>query len=325
MKLSKAFKKNVVIFTVLLFFVILNINVYSYIYDDVTVNNKIYIPPLPLSEITGYNYFIACSSEYGILLVCYDAPIYFREYSSRYVFFSSSYCSYKSYVINENWEWEILGIDTLRPNQTYVYLNDVFKFSDWNVRYSDVDLLNYNDDVIYTSNSIYENFVIVNSYDEIPFPSDAPDYDSWFSSVFDAITDWFGGVLEVLATPFTAIADGLNGVWLEIKNIPQLIADKLEYLFVPSGDKFDELKDKFDEKFGFVGQIIDLGQTIINATFGGSKPNSNITIYGGTYTIIDWDIYDNYRTYIHGIIVLLSYIVFIPKLIKRLPSVVRGI
>lgn len=154
---------------------------------------------------------------------------------------------------------------------------------------------------------------------------EAPDYDSWAEKIFGEITSWFSGVLETLATPFTAVAEGLSGVWQAVKNVPQAIADKLEYLFVPSSDKFDELKDKFDEKFGFVGQIIDLGETIVDATFGGSKPNSNITVYGGTYTIIDWDIYDDYRPYIHGIIVLLSYIVFIPKLIKRLPSVIRGI
>ena len=189
---------------------------------------------------------------------------------------------------------------------------------------STVDIKNADGETFFFRNAIVSSRRVEN-YNVSDPPADVPDYDGWASKVFDSIVGWFSGVLESLATPFTSIAEGLNGVWQAVKNIPQAISDKLEYLFVPSGDKFSELKDKFDEKFGFVGQIIDLGQIIINATFGGSKPNSNITIYGGTYTIIDWDIYDDYRPYIHGIIVLLSYIVFIPKLIKRLPSVVRGI
>lgn len=189
---------------------------------------------------------------------------------------------------------------------------------------STVDIKNADGETFFFRNAIVSSRRMEN-YNESDPPTDVPDYDDWASKIFDSITSWFSGVLESLASPFESIAEGLSGVWQSVKNIPQAIADKLEYLFVPSGDKFDELKDKFDEKFGFVGQIIDLGETIINATFGGSKPNSNITLYGGTYTIIDWDIYDNYRTYIHGIIVLLSYIVFIPKLIKRLPSIIRGI
>lgn len=189
---------------------------------------------------------------------------------------------------------------------------------------STVDIKNADGETFFFRNAIVSSRRLEN-YNESDPSADVPDYDGWASKVFDTITGWFGGILEDLAAPFTSIAEGLSGVWQAVKNIPQAISDKLEYLFVPSGDKFSELKDKFNEKFGFVGQIIDLGQTIINATFGGSKPESNITLYGGTYTIIDWDIYDNYRIYIHGIIVLLSYIVFVPKLIKRLPSVIRGI
>ena len=117
----------------------------------------------------------------------------------------------------------------------------------------------------------------VENYDDIFYE---PVPEGWFDEIMQAVSSFVGGLLDGLVAPLEGIANALNSMWNSIKNIPQAISDKLEYLFVPSGDKFDELKDKFDEKFGFVSQIIDLGEVIINATFGGVKPESNITLYG---------------------------------------------
>ena len=141
----------------------------------------------------------------------------------------------------------------------------------------------------------------------------------------NSVASFVGGLLEGLVAPLQAIGNALNNMWDAIKNIPSKISDVIKDLFVPSEDTFDEFKNKFDEKFGFVGQIIDLGESFLSSVFGSTKPETNIILYGTSVTIIDWDIYDNYRIFIHGIIVLLAYLIFIPKLIKRLPSIIRGI
>ncbi len=327
MKLFKAFKKTVVIYTVLLFIVVSSSNIFAYSPSDLIYNDILHLPHFPDD---GHSFHLVFTQKAGpgdielYTFVSNNVLLYYSDYYINYGIRNNDKTKINKYILNENFEWEFLSSSSSKfqrfefyaPSSTYGQEYLLYYYTDFDFYYE------YPNELLISPSTLDNEVEFVNSYDDI-FPEPVPE--GWFNEIMQAVSSFVGGLLDSLVAPLEGIANALNSMWNSIKNIPQAISDKLEYLFVPSGDKFSELKNKFDEKFGFVGQIIDLGEVIINATFGGSKPNSNITLYGGTYTIIDWDIYDDYRPYIHGIIVLLSYIVFIPKLIKRLPSVIRGI
>ena len=326
----KAFKKTVVIFTVFLLFSVSCFSVAAYSPNDLIHNDIFHLPHFPDD---GQSFHLVFTQKEGLG----DIELYtfnnsnnvflsYSDYFNRYCLSNASRRKINMYKLNENFEWEFLSSTNEGSPRFSFNVSNFNTYEEYylNYYYTDFDFYygNYEGTLLISSSTLDYPVEFVENYDDIFYE---PVPEGWFDEIMQSVSSFVGGLLDGLVAPLEGVANALNNMWNSIKNIPQAISDKLEYLFVPSGDKFNELKDKFDEKFGFIGQIMDLGEVIINATFGGSKPESNITLYGGTYTIIDWDIYDDYRPYIHGIIVLLSYIVFIPKLIKRLPSVIRGI
>ena len=86
------------------------------------------------------------------------------------------------------------------------------------------------------------------------------------------------------------------------------------------------MQTAIEGKFGFIYQIIDLGIDIVNITFSDDAPEFILELEDGTVlSLVDWELFDEYRTFIHGLIVAIAYAIYIPKLIKRLPSIISGI
>lgn len=109
------------------------------------------------------------------------------------------------------------------------------------------------------------------------------------------------------------------------KKIVSLFSDLFNYLFVPSDNPFNELSNKFNSKFSFVEQI----KTLINDLLGfnnyGEKvPEFNITWKGVTFAIIDFSLFLDYRSWLHGIILAISWFTFLFKTYKKLPSIIGG-
>ena len=96
-----------------------------------------------------------------------------------------------------------------------------------------------------------------------------------------------------------------------------------EYLFVPSDNLFDDVQQMFNSKFGFVNQVIDIVKSF---TFSdsNSKPIFKITLYGQTMNFVDFSIFDDYRLYIHNIIVVIAYFKYFIWLINNAPAIITG-
>lgn len=139
------------------------------------------------------------------------------------------------------------------------------------------------------------------------------------NSILDNVKNLVSSIINLPAK----IADSIQGFFISLGNV---IIDKLEYLFVPSGDNyFSDVKEIISEKFGIFNQLFDLAGVIIHYEFSDEPPNFNITLYGHTVTIVDWELFAKYRLFIHGIIIFIAYYFFIQKLIKRVPQIIRGI
>lgn len=185
--------------------------------------------------------------------------------------------------------------------------------------YCNVDIVDDDGNVLFNKNSqIIDGLLVPNNYTgDIEVPED-PDYDTWYERVFSGITEWFGGVLEILKTPFTAIAEGLNGVWNAVKNIKE----DLKTLFIPSVNIISLISDKFTDKFPIINQVGDLFTSLFNP--GTDEPVFKITYNGVNVKIIDFTMFSDYMPLIKnftGVFLLLS---FLTREVKRLPKLIRG-
>ena len=197
--------------------------------------------------------------------------------------------------------------------------------------YTNVDIVDVNGNILFRRNSkIIDGELIPNDYGQEPEdpgtgPDEeptGPDYDEWYERIFGGITDWFSGVLGVLATPFTAIADGLNGVWNAITKIVDDIKEALKSLFIPSVNIIPLIYEKFTGKFPIIEQVGGLFSTLYNP--GTQEPVFTITYNGMTLKIIDFSSFSDYMPLIRnftGVFLLLS---FLTKEVKRLPGLIRG-
>lgn len=128
------------------------------------------------------------------------------------------------------------------------------------------------------------------------------------------------------------IADSIGHFFTDLKNAIvscfEILKDKLlegiEYLFKPSDNNFEEIKDVIEKKFKFVYQILDLGKSVITADFLDVPPNNKITLYGKEIIFMDWTLYDDYKSLIDSIVIIVSYYFYIQRLIKRIPGIIGG-
>lgn len=104
-----------------------------------------------------------------------------------------------------------------------------------------------------------------------------------------------------------------------------LLGDLLKFLFVPEKNPFEDLYNKFNEKFVFVGQLKDLLNSLLGFNnYGETTPTFNMTWHGVTFSLIDFSLFLNYRSWLHGIILSIAWFIFIFKTYKKLPSIIGG-
>ena len=186
--------------------------------------------------------------------------------------------------------------------------------------YCNVDIVDVDGNVLFERNaSIIDGRLVPNDYTEVP---EVPDYDTWYDNIFSGITNWFSGVLEILVTPFTLIADGLAGLWEEVKVLPDTIKEVLKTLFIPTINIIPLIYGKFADKFPIINQVVDLFSSLYN--LGTDEPVFKITYNGMTLKIIDFTMFSGYLPLIRnftGIFLLLS---FLTREVRKLPRLLRG-
>lgn len=109
------------------------------------------------------------------------------------------------------------------------------------------------------------------------------------------------------------------------KKVIELLSDLLNLLFVPQNNPFEKLSSKFNEKFSFVEQLKSFANNLFgNTDFGDSTPTFNMTWHGVTFALIDFSLFLQYRSWLHGIILAIAWAVFIFKTYRKLPTIIGG-
>lgn len=150
------------------------------------------------------------------------------------------------------------------------------------------------------------------------------DYINPFSDNFilKSVIDFLGNLVSYV-NPFS---DNFLG-----KKLVEMFSNLFKELFVPTGNQFEELNNKFDEKFGFVNQVKELAFKLFSynpVSYSSDDSNSDypswdITYEGVTVSIIDFSVFDQYRGIVHGIIIGVIYIAWFWRLYRRLPGLIH--
>lgn len=153
--------------------------------------------------------------------------------------------------------------------------------------------------------------------------------------------------MEGLAVPFTAVADGLNSVWSEIKKIGNWLNPVSETFFltaafVPDPDLIastdDMINSKLREKLPIIDQLEDAMSSIHTGSSGtehggGGMPfgptDIKVTMPGGAwgneqFKIVDFSFFVQHKTTIVNFIRVLLWIPFILKIYRKMPEVIAA-
>lgn len=217
---------------------------------------------------------------------------------------------------------------------------------------SDVDIM-FNDEILYKGNAgLLQSYFSDNSlgYNEVIF-TNRPVYDpnagqeggGEFDTNYDEVqVETSKGILENVKNIITYIANLPANIANNIKGFFEQLALRIEIgftdlkdgliqslkdLFIPSEENyFAQFKNAINERFAFISQIKELKSAFVHYTFADSDtpPEFNINYKGKEISIIDWSFYAPYRMTVHFIIIVISYLSFIIRLYKRIPSYIGG-
>ena len=156
------------------------------------------------------------------------------------------------------------------------------------------------------------------------------------STIWDFLSDLINLPAEIAKALFGT--EGLAGILKPILDFilgfVELITDIFLYLFVPKKGFFETIFANFlltfNEKLPIINDSMELMNdfTEILAGSEGKTPDFNIDgeLFGAelNVTLFDLNMFRPYLPYIHGVIIAISYIMFIRKLIKRIPQITGG-
>lgn len=128
-------------------------------------------------------------------------------------------------------------------------------------------------------------------------------------SIVDGLIGTLQSIVDGLTTLGNFIVDGIKGI--------------LEFLFVPSENLFDDIVDVINSKFGIFSQVIEIAKSL-TFDYNNDTPKFTITWHGKEMPILDFSFFSQYKTFIHGIILVIAYYRFINWLIASAPAVIGG-
>lgn len=149
---------------------------------------------------------------------------------------------------------------------------------------------------------------------------------------FETLLDYLNPFSDnfILSKIFTFLSDIVSYINPFSENffvykLIDLLSDLLKLLFVPNNNPFDELSSKFNEKFAFIEQIKTFVSDLLGFNNYGEKvPTFDMTWHGVTFSLIDFSLFLEYRTWLHGIILAIAWFSFLFKTYKKLPSIIGG-
>lgn len=151
------------------------------------------------------------------------------------------------------------------------------------------------------------------------------------TSIYDFIKD----ILQKILDGILSIPKFLNDIWTSIKDILNYLNPLhenffLKLAFVPADgyftNFFNEIHTAFKAKIPFIAQILDFLNSIKNASVNGQIPEFKFTVTktfgGGTYHLLSFEYFTEYRDIIINFIRFTAWFIFLKRLFRRIPKVV---
>lgn len=140
----------------------------------------------------------------------------------------------------------------------------------------------------------------------------------WLIDFLDPSSDNFflKGFVETVGTILSYLNPFSENFFLKIALVP-----------AEGSIKTDLIEETMKKKFSFFTAFPDFIGSIFSSLSNDEVPEFYITLPsflgGGTYSCIDFSFYTQYRSWIHGFIIGVSYLLFIKKVVKMIPGIIH--
>lgn len=303
---------NKILITVLLS-IIMCVCSYTSVYaDDIYV---VQLPELPEYNTTDYPYYyIKRNNEYEYSLYIIN---------SDYVTKNNDY-----YYFTGKWRKSTYRVSETAGNNVWGTFNGPYNgYSDnskiCNMSYQDCNIVYCNFDIKYEDTLLFgKREINTDGFEEPPEDNQILDGIGVFiGDLIDSIGEFFNNIKTVIVNGYNSMVTAINNIADSILNG---LKNLLEFLFVPSDNIFDDLKDLFYDRFSILFDVGLIVKEICDVTFYTGTPHFTITIYGKTYEIIDFSYFDNYRFFIVSITSFLCIFNTALWLLHNAPNIIHG-
>lgn len=267
------------------------------------------LPTFPDYNTTDYPYYYIRKWEDGNYTL-FTLSSTLVNSDGNYLYFNGEYryCSYEpsknpdsnewsmwsNYYNGSSWATQICPTNCDMSNNNIVYSNFDIKFGDTLLR----SKLEYNS----------SGFTEVED-DTLTLSGFISNLGNFFSELLENLAKFFSMVVNAIQSFANTILDGfgiiMDNVISFIVNLPSnimtLLEDLLVFLFVPSDEFIVDRTEMLEDRFGFILHIRDFFEIINQENVYDGVPKFTIHYQGKTYNIIDFSMFENYRTFIRNI------------------------
>ena len=274
--------------------------------DEVHV---VLLPTFPEYNTTDYPYYYIRKWDDGnyTLVILSSTQV---NSDGTYLYFNGEYrhCSYKPTTNPDSNEWSTMS----NYYNGSSWITQICPFncdmSNNNIVYSNFDIM-YRDTLLrskleYTSSGFSEV-----EDDTLTLSGFISNLGSFFSELFENLAKFFSMIINAIESFANTLLDGfgiiMDNVISFIVNLPSnimaLLQELLVFLFVPSDEFIVDRTEMLEDRFGFILHLKDFFEIINNENVYDGVPKFTINYQGKTYNIIDFSIFENYRSFIRNI------------------------
>lgn len=148
---------------------------------------------------------------------------------------------------------------------------------------------------------------------------------------FEEFKRHFDGIMQQVQLVIGKVGDGVDNVRLRIISIYDdfkvKAVEKIEYYFVPTFSmqaQVEEWKDTIMHKFSGIEQISVIFSELFKMSETDEPPSFPITYKGVTVGLIDFRPYDEYRSFVHALILGFAWFSFLRRLYYSIPDFIMG-
>ncbi|MDE6848947.1 MAG: hypothetical protein K2J44_06335 [Ruminococcus sp.] len=165
---------------------------------------------------------------------------------------------------------------------------------------------------------------------ELSIDSLIDDINVKFGDIKSSVSADFTRLIAVIESEFRKTDNILSQILGAVNSLPDKFGELLKYLFIPQEEHFTHLIDEINKHFGFIHQIIKLGDVLVNESdFNDFQPSYSIGFDSDTYghfktEIIDFSVVAPYVDIIKGINTGIILYFFIRRTRRKLPDIING-